>query len=166
VAVETGTVKLVLLEDLAEELELITVAAEVELELLEKEITVEVLGLHLVMLLLEVAAVKVKSETLTEHLKVELILLLVVMVETVHKVILLAQQLTTQVEELEELTLLLTHLLLHKLKVVKVAVVTVMEIGLIKITVELKTELRILAEAVEDYIHVETLVKQEDQVFV
>jgi hypothetical protein len=58
------------------------------------------------------------------------------------------------------------HLLLHKLKVVKVVVVMVMEIGLIKITVELKTELQILVEAVEDYIHVETLVKQEDQVFV
>jgi hypothetical protein len=166
VAVETGTVKLVLLEDLAVELEPTMVAAVAELELLVKEIMGEVLDLHSVTLLLEVEVVKVKLETLMEHLKVELILQLAVMVETVHKVILLAQQRITLVEELEELTHLHMHLLLHKLKVVKVVVVMVMEIGLIKITVELKTELQILVEAVEDYIHVETLVKQEDQVFV
>ncbi|HAT64694.1 MAG TPA: hypothetical protein DCS66_08850 [Flavobacteriaceae bacterium] len=86
------------------------------------------------------------------------------MVGTVHKALLLVQQLTTLVEELEDQTHLLMHLLLHKPKVAKVAAEMVMEIGMIKITVVLKTELPIQAAVAEEYILVELLVKQVDQV--
>jgi hypothetical protein len=166
VAVAVTILETVLLEDLAEELHTTTVAKVEEQELLEKEIMVEFLDQLVVMLLQEAVAVKVKPETLTEHLKVELTLLLLAGVEMVHKVILLEQQLIMLAEELVELMHLHTHHHVHKLKVAKVAVEMVMEIGLIKIMVGLKTAVLILAEVLEDFIRVELLEKQVDQEFV
>ena len=158
---ETGLIKLELLVVLEAAVAGITAAKVEHQELLEKEMLVVVLDLHMVMLLLEAVAVKVKLETQTELLKVELILRLVAMVETAHKALLLVQRLTTLVEELEDQTHLLMHLLLHKPKVAKVAAEMVMEIGTLQMLEVLKLALLILAVVAAVCILVELLEKLE-----
>tara|TARA_R100001143_G_scaffold53478_1_gene48941 strand:+ start:435 stop:758 length:324 start_codon:yes stop_codon:yes gene_type:complete len=71
---QAGVVELAEAEVLAAEAAGITAEPEAEVQPPEKEIMVEVLDQLMVMLLLEAVAVKVKLETQTELLKVELIL--------------------------------------------------------------------------------------------